>query len=52
MNNMSQDEIETIMRETLFDLVTGVDTADGCYVEPDGVCPHGYKSPLLLLGMI
>ena len=26
--------------------------ADGCRVEPDGVCQHGYSSPLLLLGMI
>ncbi len=27
-------------------------TADGCHVEADGICPHGYQSPLLLLGMI
>ena len=26
--------------------------ADGCQVEPDGTCPHGYKSPLLVLGLI
>lgn len=25
---------------------------DGCLVEPDGVCPHGHKSWLLVLGMI
>jgi hypothetical protein len=25
---------------------------DGCTVEPDGSCPHGYSSPLILLGMI
>lgn len=25
---------------------------DGCVVEPDGICPHGYKSWLLLLGWI
>jgi hypothetical protein len=24
----------------------------GCEVEPDGICPHGHKSMLLLLGMI
>lgn len=25
---------------------------DGCKVEPDGVCPHGCKSWLLVLGLI
>lgn len=25
---------------------------DGCIVEPDGVCPHGYESPALRLGFI
>ena len=29
-----------------------VETLDGCYVEPDGQCPHGYRSPLLILGYI
>lgn len=24
----------------------------GCEVEPDGHCPHGYSSPLLILGLI
>ena len=23
----------------------------GCLVEGDGVCPHGYRSPLLILGL-
>ena len=25
---------------------------DGCRVEPDGICPHGYYSWLLVLGWI
>ena len=25
---------------------------DGCEVEPDGQCPHGYRSPLLIMGLI
>jgi hypothetical protein len=25
---------------------------DGCRVEPDGVCPHGHKSWLLVVGCI
>jgi hypothetical protein len=24
-------------------------TQDGCHVEPDGTCPHGYVSPTLRL---
>jgi hypothetical protein len=28
------------------------ETVDGCIVEPDGVCPHGYESPLLVLGIL
>ena len=27
-------------------------TQDGCNVEPDGMCPHGYQSPMLRLGII
>jgi hypothetical protein len=29
-----------------------VTAADGCRVEPDGVCEHGHQSPLLVLGYI
>ena len=29
-----------------------VETDDGCIVEPDGVCPHGEMSPLLIAGCI
>ncbi len=28
------------------------EATDGCIVEPDGVCPHGKQSWLLVLGMI
>lgn len=24
----------------------------GCWVEPDGTCPHGHKSWLLVMGLI
>lgn len=30
----------------------GCKAIDGCWVEPDGVCPHGYNSWLLELGYI
>jgi hypothetical protein len=29
-----------------------VDAADGCSVEPDGICQHGYESPLITLGIM
>lgn len=28
------------------------EATDGCSVEPDGICEHGYPSWLLFLGMI
>ena len=47
-----QTRVETdhaaLFRE-LFDSVQ--EAADGCSVEPDGTCPHGYKSPSRLLGI-
>ena len=44
--SLSFEELEEIM----FDGIA--ETADGCQVEPDGECPHGFKSPLLTLGFI
>lgn len=29
-----------------------VQTVDGCTVEVDGTCPHGYTSPFVLLGIL
>ena len=29
-----------------------VEATDGCMVEPDGVCPHGYPSWMLQLELI
>ena len=29
-----------------------IEVADGCIVEHDGICPHGYTSPLIILGLI
>ena len=34
-------------------LMDGVcETPDGCRVEPDGTCPHGQESWMLILGLI
>jgi hypothetical protein len=30
----------------------GCMATDGCWVEPDGTCPHGHPSWLLKLGLI
>lgn len=46
VESLTQDQIE----EMMFD--GAVECADGCSVEPDGKCPHGYSSPLILLGLL
>jgi hypothetical protein len=38
------------MEEMSFD--GGCDATDGCWVEPDGRCEHGYPSWMLCLGYI
>lgn len=30
----------------------GCEAPDGCWVEPDGICEHGHRSWLLIMGMI
>lgn len=30
----------------------GCESTDGCWVEPDGVCPHGHPSWAIVLGLI
>jgi hypothetical protein len=30
----------------------GCEATDGCWVEVDGVCPHGRKSWMLVLGLV
>jgi len=46
VGNLDLDVIEDAMDDAV------VECFDGCEVEPDGRCPHGYSSPLLLLGLI
>lgn len=41
--------IETLMR---WEADGYCKATDGCKVEPDGVCPHGCKSWLIVLGFI
>lgn len=42
----SYDELSAMMLDTV------ATATDGCTVEPDGVCEHGYPSWLIQLGMI
>lgn len=44
----SQEEL----REAVFDGVCGTPCEEGCDVEPDGECCHGYPSWLRLYGVI
>lgn len=46
VDSLSIAEIEIMAADSV------VATADGCEVEPDGTCPHGYRSPLLILGIV
>jgi hypothetical protein len=38
--------------EILEELLGETDCPSGCYVEPDGHCPHGWESAGLTAGMV
>lgn len=42
-------DVETLME---WEAEGGCEAIDGCWVEPDGICPHGCRSWLLELGLI
>ena len=44
--------IDEFGMEALMDSVIPTRCPEGCEVEPDGECPHGAKSVLLLAGLI
>jgi hypothetical protein len=48
-DELSEEEIEEL-EEIMSEGVAVLDC--GCRVEPDGVCRHGNRSPLLILGLI
>lgn len=47
----TEDE-PTIEQLTEWSLGGGCQATDGCWIEPDGVCMHGYPSWLLYKGLI
>lgn len=51
--NGYDDDFEVMEEMIERDLVgEGIDALDGCIVEADGVCPHGFPSWLVYLGAI
>ena len=51
---MADNGFESIeeLGDVLFDSVQPAMCSDGCEVEPDGKCPHGFPSISLALGII
>ena len=49
MDGLNDTDSDVLMYELMDSVAV---TADGCIVEPDGKCEHGYSSPQLLLGII
>jgi len=43
--------VDYMVEADWYDLEDG-ETYDGCVVEPDGQCPHGYRSWQLVAGII
>lgn len=52
--SMIRAHAESLTLEDLEDAMdaSGIETADGCYVETDGRCSHGFPSPMRVLGYI
>lgn len=45
-NNLTENQLGAMV------IGAGCEAADGCSVEPDGKCQHGYSSPLKVLGIM
>lgn len=52
--SMIRSHAESLTLEDLEEAMSecGIETADGCYVETDGRCSHGFPSPMRVLGYI
>jgi hypothetical protein len=49
VSRVEPPDLETLMA---WEEEGGCEATDGCWTEPDGVCPHGHRSWLLELGLI
>jgi len=53
MLNFPDPTVEEPEVSELYEMADGIaEATDGCTVEPDGICPHGHPSWLILLGYI
>ena len=50
--DMSEEDFESAMQDSLMDGTVTAMCIHCCIVEPDGWCPHGNPSPLIHMGMI
>jgi hypothetical protein len=50
--NYGYDDVLEFLQEECDDSVVPACCSEGCEVEPDGHCEHGFPSVLLALGMI
>ena len=50
--NEGADSVNELLETYGVDSVVPACCEEGCFVEPDGECPHGNPSFLLVLGMI
>lgn len=48
----NEDSVFSFVRHASFDATAPACCSEGCVVEPDGTCPHGCPSVLLVIGMI
>jgi hypothetical protein len=48
LDNVTNEGMSEISEELMGD----TDCPHGCYVEPDGYCPHGYVSAAITAGVI
>lgn len=48
----NEDSIFAFVRHASFDATAPACCSEGCIVEPDGTCPHGCPSVLLVIGLI
>ncbi len=44
--------VDNLLEEYVLESVVPACCSEGCEVEPDGTCPHGYPSIMLALGVI
>ena len=48
----NEDSVFSFVRHASFDATAPACCSEGCVVEPDGTCPHGCPSVLLVIGLI